>query len=424
MDRLKIFGGKTLEGTVAIEGSKNAALPIIAAAIMADSPSVIRNVPPLSDVKTMLNILISIGADCDFDEQNKIIKIDPTGIHSFTAPYEMVRKMRASVCLLGPLISRFGRSSVSFPGGCVIGQRPIDLHIKGLRALNVDISIKHGYVEAVADNLKGNTVFLGGRFGSSVLATANVMLAAVKAEGTTIIESAACEPELVDLADFLIAMGADIRNAGGHSITINGVKSLKGVDYTVIPDRIEAGTFILAGAITRSKIEVTNIKKEHLFALTDVLADCGVPLDFSANSVVVDARDVSFRPVDITTLPFPGFPTDLQAQMMAFMATVPGISVITEKIFPERFIHIAELNRMAADISLENSTAIIKGGKTLSGAPVMASDLRASAALVLCGLMAKGCTLINRIYHLDRGYWAMEEKLKLLGAQIERISDE
>ena len=424
MDKLKIFGGKELQGTVAVEGAKNAALPIIAATILADSPSVISNVPPLSDVKTMLNILSSLGAECDFDEKNKIIKIDPTGIHSFTAPYDMVRKMRASICLLGPLIARFGRSSVSFPGGCVIGQRPIDLHIKGLTALNVDISIKHGYVEAVTDHLKGNTVFLGGRFGSSVLATANVMLTAVKAEGTTIIESAACEPELVDLADFLIAMGADITNAGGHSITINGVKSLKGVDYTVIPDRIEAGTYILSGAITRSKIEITNIKKEHLFALSDVLTECGVPLNYSADSVVVDARDVSLRPVDITTLPFPGFPTDLQAQMMAFMATVPGISVITEKIFPERFIHIAELNRMAADISLENSTAIIKGGKSLSGAPVMASDLRASAALVLSGLVAQGCTLINRIYHLDRGYCAMEEKLKLLGAQIERINDE
>ncbi|MCD6461096.1 UDP-N-acetylglucosamine 1-carboxyvinyltransferase [bacterium] len=424
MDKLKIFGGKQLEGTVEIEGAKNAALPIIAAAIMADSSSVIRNVPPLSDVKTMLDILSSLGASCEFDEEKKVIKIDPAGIHSFTAPYDMVRKMRASICLLGPLLARFGRCSVSFPGGCVIGQRPIDLHIKGLRALNVDICIKHGYIEAVADNLKGNTVFLGGRFGSSVLATANVMLSAVKAKGTTIIESAACEPELVDLADFLIAMGADICNAGGHSITINGVTSLKGVDYTVIPDRIEAGTYILAGVITRSKIEVSKLKKEHLFALTDVLSFCGVGLNFSKDKVDVDALDTSFRPVDITTLPFPGFPTDLQAQMMAFMATVPGISVITEKIFPERFIHIAELNRMAADISLENSTAIIKGGSPLSGAPVMASDLRASAALVLSALVATGCTVINRIYHLDRGYWAMEEKLKSLGARIERINYE
>lgn len=423
MDKIRITGGVKLKGTVEVEGAKNAALPILAATILADSPSIIRNVPPLSDVKTMLEILESLGATYRFDEEKKEIFIDPTSINSFTAPYDMVRKMRASICVLGPLLGRFGEAKVSFPGGCVIGQRPVDLHLKGLRALNVTTEITHGYIDASTSELKGNSVFLGGRFGSSVLATANVMLAAVKAKGKTVIESAACEPELVDLATFLIAMGANISHAGSHSITIRGVKELHGAEYTVIPDRIEAGTYLIAGAITRSGITVKNVNPDHLIAVIDKLTECGVNIQTNEDSLTVDAQGNNLNPVDITTLAYPGFPTDMQAQMMAFLATIPGISVITEKIFLERFMHIAELNRMSADISLENATAIVKGVEKLSGAPVMASDLRASAALVLAGLTATGFTEVNRIYHLDRGYYKMETKLKSLGAEIERIAE-
>ncbi len=424
MDKIRILGGESLSGVVKVEGAKNAVLPIFAATILCDSPSVIRNVPPLSDVKTMLDILRSLGADCQFDEANREVTIDPRNIHSVIASYDMVRKMRASICVLGPLIGRFGKAKVSFPGGCVIGQRPVDLHIKGLRALNVDIKITEGYIEATADKLRGNSVFLGGRFGSSVLATANIMLAAVKADGVTVIESAACEPEIVDLANILIKMGAEIQGVGTHSVRIKGVNRLSGVDYSVIPDRIEAGTFILAAAITRSCIEIENVVKNHLLVLIDNLLGVGIKITGDGNNLKVDARFNNLLPLDITTLPYPGFPTDLQAQMMAFLTTVSGISVITEKIFSERFMHIAELNRMSADISLENSIAIIKGGTSLSGAPVMASDLRASAALVLAGLVADGVTVINRIYHLDRGYYKMEEKLQSLGANIERLSEE
>lgn len=424
MDKIRILGGEPLSGVVKVEGAKNAVLPIFAATILCDSPSVIRNVPPLSDVKTMLDILRSLGADCQFDEANREVTIDPRNIHSVIASYDMVRKMRASICVLGPLIGRFGKAKVSFPGGCVIGQRPVDLHIKGLRALNVDIKITEGYIEAAADKLCGNSVFLGGRFGSSVLATANIMLAAVKADGVTVIESAACEPEIVDLANILIQMGAEIQGAGTHSLRIKGVNRLSGVDYSVIPDRIEAGTFILAAAITRSCIEIENVVKNHLLVLIDNLLEVGIKITGDGNNLKVDARFNNLSPLDITTLPYPGFPTDLQAQMMAFLTTVSGISVITEKIFSERFMHIAELNRMSADISLENSIAIIKGGTPLSGAPVMASDLRASAALVLAGLVADGVTIINRIYHLDRGYYKMEEKLQSLGANIGRLSEE
>jgi len=424
MDKIKITGGCQLNGAVEVEGSKNAALPILAATIIAESPSIIRNVPDLADVRTMLTILESLGAVCEYDSESKLVRIDPSNVNNIVAPYDMVRKMRASICVMGPLLGRFGKAEVSFPGGCVIGQRPIDLHIKGLRSLNVDINVSHGYVEAKTDKLKGNSVFLGGRFGSSVLATANVMIAATLAEGTTVIESAASEPELVDLANMLNSMGANISNAGSHSIKIKGVKTLKGVDYTVIPDRIEAGTYMLAGAITRSRITVKNVLKDHLWALIDKLDDCGVKTYFEDSSIQVDASNGKLIPVDITTLPYPGFPTDLQAQMMALMTTIEGISVITEKIFPERFMHVAELNRMASEISLENATAIIKGGKQLSGAPVMASDLRASAALILAGLVANGETEVHRVYHLDRGYYQMERKLQALGAEIERVPEE
>lgn len=423
MDQIQVTGGTPLSGSVHIDGSKNALLPILAATIVADSPSLIRNAPPLSDVFTMLKILESLGAHYEFNVDKKEIYIDPQHIHSFIAPYDMVRKMRASICLLGPLLGRFGRAKVSLPGGCVIGQRPVDLHIKGLRALNIDIDINHGYIEANAKYMQGSTVFLGGRFGSSVLATANVMLAAVKGSGQTIIQAAACEPEMVDLAHFLNAMGADVRNAGSHSITICGVEKLHGAEYDVIPDRIEAGTYLIAGAMTRSLLVVKSAQSDHLLALIDKLREAGVVITVDGSDIIVDGRSGNFNAIDLTTLPYPGFPTDMQAQMMSFMTTVQGISVITEKIFPERFMHIAELNRMAADISLENATAIVKGGAALSGAPVMASDLRASAALVLAGLVANGVTTINRIYHLDRGYYNMEEKLRALGAQITRISN-
>lgn len=423
MDKLRIIGGNTLHGTVRIDGAKNAALPILAASILAESRSTIRNVPPLSDVYAMLAILESLGAVYTFDTDKKIVSIDTSGIKNNVAPYDMVRKMRASICLLGPLLARFGDTKVSMPGGCVIGQRPVDLHIKGLSCLNVSINIEHGYIVAQSACLKGGKVFLGGRFGSSVLATANVMLAAVKARGITRIECAACEPEIVDLAQCLNAMGAKISNAGSHTIIIEGVDRFNGVDYTIIPDRIEAGTYMIAGAVTRSKIMLENANADHLMGIIDPLMQSGVSISAGANTIEVDARHDKFQSVDITTLPYPGFPTDLQAQMMAFMTTVSGISIITEKIFPERFMHIAELNRMAASVSLESATAIVKGGLPLSGAPVMASDLRASAALVIAALRAQGMTEVHRIYHLERGYYKMEEKLKLLGANIEKLSD-
>jgi len=417
MDKLVVEGGRRLEGVVSISGAKNACLPILAAALLSDEKSVIRNVPALKDMSTMLKILKNFGVRVQQEEDK--ITIEPKGYTRYVAPYELVSTMRASVCVLGPLLAKIRKAEVSFPGGCVIGPRPIDLHLKGLRALGADLKVERGYIIADGKKLKGGNVYLGGHFGSSVLATANTMMAATLAKGVTVIENAACEPEVVDLAEFLLKMGAKIKGHTTHRIVIEGVKKLNGAEHSVIPDRIEAGTYILAAAITRGDITLKNAKLEHLIALADKLTESGLDIRKVPNGI--RARYVRrLKPVDITTLPYPGFPTDLQAQFMSLMSVTPGISVITEKIYPERFIHISELSRMGAEILLEGPNAIIKGVKHLSGAPVMASDLRASAALVLAGLVAKDRTEIHRIYHLDRGYENIEEKLIKLGAKVWR----
>lgn len=417
MDKLVIEGGKRLSGKVQISGAKNAALPILAATLLTEDRSVIKNVPPLRDVQTMIKILRSLGIKVQFQDSEVIV--EPAKFKRFTALYKLVSTMRASICVLGPLLARMGCAQVSLPGGCVIGPRPIDLHLKGLISLGAKIKIDHGYIVAEGIRLRGNRIYLGGPFGSSVLATANVMMAATLAAGRTIIENAASEPEIVDLANFLVRMGAKIKGQNTHSIEIEGVRKLHGVEYQIINDRIEAGTYILAGVITKGEISVQGACIGHLGALIDKLKSIGVVVRNRGDVISVKAPR-ELKPVDITTLPFPGFPTDLQAQMMALMCICPGISVITEKIYPERFMHISELNRMGAQIMKEGQSAIIKGVSKLSGAPVMASDLRASAGLVLAGLVARGKTEISRIYHLDRGYERMEEKLSQLGAKIWR----
>ncbi|MDD5136725.1 MAG: UDP-N-acetylglucosamine 1-carboxyvinyltransferase [Candidatus Omnitrophica bacterium] len=417
MDKLVIEGGRRLEGTVKISGAKNACLPILAATLLSDERSVIKNVPALRDMSTMLKILKNLGVRVQQD--GSTITVEPAGYKKYVAPYELVSTMRASVCVLGPLIGKQKKAEVSFPGGCIIGPRPIDLHMKGLKALGVDIKVERGYIVADAKNLKGSNVYLGGHFGSSVLATGNTMMAAVLAKGTTVIENAACEPEVVDLTNFLIKMGARIEGVATHRLVIEGVKKLHGAEHSVISDRIEAGTYILAAAITKGDITLEGVALEHIVALTDKLAEAGLEVK-KAHDGIRARYARKLRPMDVTTLPYPGFPTDMQAQFMSLMAVTDGISVITEKIYPERFIHISELARMGADILLEGASAIVKGVKGLSGAPVMASDLRASAALVLAGLVAKGRTDVHRIYHLDRGYEDIEKKLLKLGAKVWR----
>ena len=419
MDKIVIRGGTKLKGEVMISGAKNSALPIMAAALLGDSASRIENVPNLRDVGTMIRLLRALGAKLSY--ANGIVEIKPGNNLKPLAPYQLVSTMRASVCVLGPLLARLGEAQVSLPGGCVIGARPIDLHLKGLQALGAKITIDHGYVKARAfRSLRGADVYLGGSYGSSVLATGNVMMAATLARGTTYIENAACEPELVDLANFLNSMGAKIKGQGSHLIEIKGVQKLHGATHTIIPDRIEAGTFMVAGAISPGgDVIVRNCNPEHNPALTDKLRQTGVLIDKDKTWVRV-RRKGKLRPVDVTTLPYPGFPTDLQAQMMALMTITPGISVITEKVYPDRFIHVSELNRMGSEIHLEGSSAIVSGVSHLSGAPVMASDLRASAALILAGLAAEGQTDVHRVYHLDRGYERLEEKLSALGVHIRR----
>jgi len=418
MDKLVIEGGRRLKGTVEISGAKNAALPIMAACLLTDEVCVINNVPSLRDVDTMIKILRALEVKVERKKQSVIISGRACKIK---APYSLVSTMRASVCVLGPLLARRGVSEVSFPGGCVIGPRPIDLHLKGLERLGAELKIKSGYIIAKARKLKGAKVYLGGHFGSSVLATANTMMAATLAEGQTVIENAACEPEIVDLADFLISMGAKIDGHSTPTIRIKGVKKLHGAKYTIIPDRVEAGTFMTAAAITGGNIFLERTNPGHLLAVTDKLRECGIDITEHKNGIRVKRKPRSaVRPVAFATLPYPGFPTDMQAQMMSLLALADGISVITEKIYPERFIHISELSRMGAQILLEGPNAIVKGVKSLSGAPVMASDLRASAALVLAGLVAKGRTEVHRIYHLDRGYEKLDEKLSGVGAKIWR----
>ncbi|MBN2097799.1 MAG: UDP-N-acetylglucosamine 1-carboxyvinyltransferase [Candidatus Omnitrophica bacterium] len=417
MDKLVIEGGSRLTGTVEISGAKNAALPIIAASLLTPDQSVIDNVPALSDILTMIKILRGLGVKLQMEQGR--LSIWPAKFTGFSALYRLVSTMRASICVLGPLVAKKGIARVSLPGGCVIGPRPIDLHLKGLAGLGAKIKIDHGYVVARAKRLRGKRIYLGGAFGSSVLATANVMMAATLASGTTIIENAACEPEVVDLANFLVKMGAKIKGQQTHTIEIEGVKKLHGAKYRIINDRIEAGTYILAAAITKGEVVIKGACIGHLGALVDQLRGAGATIKNTADTIYVQGTN-KLHPTQMATLPFPGFPTDLQAQMMALLSVADGISVITEKIYPERFMHISELNRMGARIMKEGPSAIICGVAKLSGAPVMASDLRASAALVLAGLVAGGRTEIARVYHLDRGYDQMEQKLSRLGAKIWR----
>ncbi len=419
MDSFLIKGGVPLRGTVEISGSKNAALPILAATLLTDEPCIIRRVPDLSDTRFMVKILESLGATAKFE--NGTVTVHAKKIKGY-ADYDLVRKMRGSICIAGPLLGRLKKARISLPGGCIIGARPINLHLKGFQALGCKIKIEGGYIDATAKKITGNSMFLGGRAGPTVLGTANVMMAAALGDGITVIESAACEPEVVDVANFLNAMGAKISGAGSPTVTIEGVKKLHGAEHEVIPDRIEAATFLIAAGATNGEVIVKNARAEHLRAVIDKLGEAGVSVE-RRGADLISRRKGKLKPVDITTLPYSGFPTDVQAQMMALLVLAKGISIITERIFESRFMHVSELARLGADIEIEGPSAIVKGGKPLSGAPVMASDLRASAALVIAGMAAKGTTQVNRIYHLDRGYEKMDEKLKKLGARIQRVEE-
>ncbi len=417
MDKLIIEGGVRLKGEVTISGAKNSVLPIMAATLLTDDACIIKGVPELRDTNTMVKILRSLGKGVEFNKG--VVTAVTLKNTNHVADYKLVSTMRASFCVLGPLLGKLKKAKVSLPGGCIIGVRPVDLHLKGIKALGATISIESGYVLAKADKLKGAHIYLGGVYGSSVLATDNVMMAAVLASGKTIIEAAACEPEVVDLAEFLIKMGAKISGHGTPTIEIEGVRHLHGATHTIIPDRIEAGTMILAALITKGDIIIKNVHLRHLGALIDKLEEAGAKLIKTDNSIHVSYRK-PLKAVNITTLPYPGFPTDMQAQMMSLMSVTPGITVVTEKIYPDRFMHVAELNRMGAHIQREGPHAIVEGIEKLSGAPVMASDLRASASLALAGLAASGKTSISRIYHLERGYENIEDKLEKLGAKIWR----
>jgi len=422
MDKFIIKGDKLLQGTVNISGSKNAALPILAATLLSNEKCLIKGVPMLRDVETLMQILRALGVSVE-RKANGDIETLVTDESNCVAQYELVKTMRASVCVLGPLIAKRKYAKVSLPGGCVIGVRPIDLHEKGLRLLGADIDYQHGYLIARTKGLKGCEMYLGGTFGSTVTGTANVLMAAVLAKGKTVIENAACEPEVQDLTLFLSKMGAKIKGIGTHHLEIEGVRHLKGATHTVIPDRIETGTFIAAGALVGKNITIKNCRLDHLSAVIDNYAQMGVNVERISNTECRVRRVKTLRPLDITTLPYPGFPTDMQAQTMVMLTLADGISVVTERIYPDRFMHVAELNRMGAGIRKEGSYAVIQGRSHLSGAPVMASDLRASAAMVLAGLVATGTTEIQRVYHIDRGYEKIEAKLNALGADIQRVSD-
>ncbi|RKY07384.1 MAG: UDP-N-acetylglucosamine 1-carboxyvinyltransferase [Planctomycetota bacterium] len=419
MDLFEIKGPVQLEGSVNISGSKNAALPIMASTVLAPGKSIIRGAPNLADISVLAKLLRSLGAKVKSNAGSKL-RIDASVIDNPVGHYDTVRKMRASICILGPLLARCGQAKVSMPGGCAIGDRPVDIHLRGLRGLGAQIHLENGYIVAEAPHgLAGTDIFLGGPFGSTVLGTANVLMAATLAKGTTVIESAACEPEIADLANCLNKMGAKIRGIGSPRLIIDGVDSLSPVEHTVIPDRVEAGTFMAAAAITAGRVELKNCRLNDMMAVVDKFSGIGAQIEPTDNGCVV-SRDGPLKPADITTQPYPGFPTDLQAQLMVLLALADGNSVITEKIFPDRFMHVAELNRMAANLRKEGPSVIIAGVKKLIAAPVMASDLRASAALVLAALAAEGTTIINRVYHIDRGYERIEQKLNALGAKITR----
>ncbi|HCU05665.1 MAG: UDP-N-acetylglucosamine 1-carboxyvinyltransferase [Gammaproteobacteria bacterium GWE2_42_36] len=420
MNKLWIKGGKTLRGEVSISGAKNAALPIIAASLLVDSPVMLSHVPDLQDVTTMMKLLGLMGVRLTRHEASQV-EIDARQIDSFIAPYELVKTMRASIVVLGPLLARYGRAKVSLPGGCAIGSRPVDLHIEGLRAMGAQIEIEHGYIDAIAeDGLKGADIHFRT---VTVTGTENLMMAATLAKGTTILRNAAQEPEVVDLAQALIAWGADIEGVGTDTITIHGVKQLKGAPHRILPDRIEAGTYLAAAAITRGCVKINDIRADIMLSTLEKFEQAGAHIRIGDNWIELDMQGRRPKAVDIITAPYPGFPTDMQAQFVALNAIAVGSARVVETIFENRLMHVQELQRMGADITIENNTSILcKGVDVLEGAPVMATDLRASASLVLAGLVASGETIIDRIYHIDRGYSHIEEKLAQLGAEVKRIS--
>ncbi len=417
MDRLEIIGGERLSGAVRISGAKNATLPILAATLLAEGPVVLTNVPHLNDVTTTVELLRRMGVDITVHDGVRL-EIDAGAISEFRAPYELVKTMRASVLVLGPLLSRFGRADVSLPGGCAIGARPINLHVSGLQAMGADITIDNGYIRARAERLTGTRLILDT---VTVTGTENLMMAAVLARGETVIENAAREPEVVDLANFLQQMGAQIAGAGTDSILIQGVETLRGTDYSVLPDRIESGTYLVAAAITGGRVKVEGARPDHLDAVLNKLEEAGATVQRGPDWVDLDMTGRRPTAVGLRTAPYPAFPTDMQAQFCALNSVANGTGTIVETIFENRFMHAQELQRMGADLSVEGNTAIIRGVERLAGAPVMATDLRASASLVLAGLVAEGVTVVDRIYHIDRGYERIEEKLAQLGAKIRRL---
>lgn len=417
MDKIVVTGGPALQGEVRISGAKNAVLPILCATLLADGPVEIGNVPHLHDVLTTIKLLEGLGAGVEHDVDGARVIVDPRSVDSHVAPYELVRTMRASVLVLGPLLAKFGAAEVSLPGGCAIGARPVDLHIKALEALGAEITVEHGFIRARADRLRGGHVVFET---ISVGATENVLMAATLAEGTTLIDNAAREPEIVDLAECLIAMGADIRGAGTSRIEVRGVTALHAARHSVVADRIETGTFLVAAAMTGGRVTATATRPETLGAVLDKLRQAGADVAIDGDAITVDMQGRRPRAVDIVTSPHPGFPTDMQAQMMALNCVADGMGTIDETIFENRFMHVNELMRLGADIHIDGPRAVVKGVARLSGAPVMATDLRASASLILAGLVAEGDTTIDRIYHLDRGYEHIERKLSALGARIRR----
>ena len=415
MDKILVEGGRSLKGQVRISGAKNAALPILVSSLLAEGSNTYTNVPDLKDIESIKELLSCLGARAE--TQGNTVYVDTGRILSYEAPYDVVRKMRASILVLGPMVARLQKARVSLPGGCAIGARPINLHLKGLARLGADIKLEHGYVQAIAKKLKGAEIYFDT---VTVTGTENLMMAAVLAEGTTILRNAAREPEIVALAEVLNKMGADIQGAGTAVITIKGVSSLQPVSVSIIPDRIETGTFMIAAALTHGDVTLVGCEPDHVGACIHKLRRAGIRIRTHENSIHVDGNDEIIS-VDVKTQPYPGFPTDMQAQFMVLMSIANGTSMISETIFENRFIHISELKRMGADIKISGNTAMVKGVSGLSAAPVMASDLRASASLILAGLVAEGKTIVNRVYHLDRGYEALEQKFSELGAAIKRI---
>lgn len=417
MDRLIIKGGIPLSGEINISGAKNAALPILAATILADSPVTISNVPHLHDITTTMELLGRMGALLTIDEKMNI-EVDTAGLKEYFAPYELVKTMRSSILVLGPLLAHYGKADVSLPGGCAIGSRPVNLHLRGLASMGADINVEGGYIRATANRLKGVRLVMDM---VTVTGTENLMMAATLAKGTTTIENAAREPEVIDLANCLNNMGARIEGAGTDNIVIEGVESLSGTEYSILPDRIETGTYLVATAMTGGKVKLRHTRPELLDSILAKLVEAGADITGDNNSITLDMGGRRPRAVDVHTAPFPGFPTDMQAQFTAMNSIASGSGTITESVFENRFMHLQELQRMGANLKLEGNTAISKGIEKLTGAPVMATDLRASASLVLAGLVAEGETVVDRIYHIDRGYETIEEKLALLGAQIRRL---